>query len=79
MKFIIDRTSSFYEEEIKKPCKNCVQEEITYKSGIKEKLWVIEVNSLEELMKLLRDVDEKIIIYECEGNNYIEIYDDYRE
>lgn len=38
----------------------------------------IEINTLEELLKL-NDLCSEIIIGEIDGEHYIEIYDDYRE
>lgn len=78
MKFIVVRTS-YRDEEGKKPCKNCFQEEIIKKNGYKGNKWVIEINSLEELMEFQKDIGEEIIISRYEEGNYIEIYDDYRE
>jgi hypothetical protein len=39
--------------------------------------WVIEINTLEELMRLGKEVNEPLIIFEDEMR--IEIYDSYRE
>lgn len=78
MKFTIGRTSGFY--DIRKPCENAVLSK--HKTRFDEDLWEIEIASLEELVKLKEEVNYPIIIknpYFIEGQNEIEIYDDYRE
>ena len=41
--------------------------------------WIIEVNSLEELLAVSDKSDCSIIVQRGEEENYIEIYDGYRE
>jgi hypothetical protein len=66
MKFRISRTSEGRGQQ-PKPCKNATLE------GDK---WYIELNTLDELVALAKEVDEEIIIGK---DNDLEIYNDYRE
>ena len=51
-----------------------------YDGVIVKNSYTIEINSLEELMKFVKDVGCEIIInYDDDLGNTIEIYDDYRE
>lgn len=57
-------------------------EEFTYESGFKERLPVIKINSLEDLIRFKTIIKEDIIITDSttpKGCMEIEIYDDYRE
>lgn len=73
MLFRVYRTSCFGGSE-GKPCENAIFN--------REEDWVVEINSLEELLKLIEEQDEDIII-KTKRSGYpfqsIEIYDDYRE
>ena len=80
MLFKITKASYFtnelaFEERFKeenKPCKNAILK--TYENGVKE--WIIEVNTLEDLLALRKEVNEELII----GlNDTITIYDDFIE
>lgn len=82
MKFRIRRTSDFFER--KQPCEGA---EFLKVSEIDDEkwFWVIEINTLEELINLRDNVGNDLILrwpYEKElGGEMreIEIYDDYRE
>ena len=79
MKFIVSRTSGY---DIK-PCEEAVKVELTSKEyGHPINCWVIEINSLEDLLKFKKECGHDLII----GDSYykeipfeIEIYDYYRE
>lgn len=95
MEFILSRTSVWTYEYEDKPDEKIIDlleipkeefdiqiKEFTYKSGDKERLPVIEINSLEDLIRLKAIVKEEIIITDSTTPNgwmKIEIYDDYRE
>lgn len=56
--------------------------EFTAQSGIKNRLPVIKINSLEDLIRFKTIIKEEIIITDSttpKGCMGIEIYDDYRE
>jgi hypothetical protein len=77
MKFTITRTSYLdnfdeYKEVLKKY--NFVNESTKY-----EKSGTIEINTLEDLIKLSDETNQNLIIGGDEEERYIEIYDDYRE
>lgn len=77
MKFDITRTSDIFREEI--PCKGAVLTE--RKTSYNENVWEIEINSLEELIELSKEVNCGIILCRprsVEGMYELEIYDDYR-
>ena len=84
MKYIVYRTNEWYwEGETPNPkCPGAVQE-ILPKHGKDIKAYTIEINTLEELMKLKKDLNEPLIIFD--GTDYgfnlpvLEIYDTYRE
>lgn len=61
-------SSQFY-----KPCKNAIPKE-GYKDEDEYKEYCIEINSLEDLQQLIKEVGEIII-----NDDTIEIYDSYRE
>ena len=84
MEFIITRTTDWLSED--KPCEKAelIKNEKYYKE------WKIEINNLEELIQIMKNVDEPLIIrenfYILKNENTehgieleIEIYDDYRE
>jgi len=81
MKFIIRATSddlaTDYEEALK-PFNYQIEEQIGWR-GLKYLVATVEVNSLEEMLKLKKAVKADIIILENEGHLSIEIYDGYRE
>ena len=74
MLFRVYRTSCWGGSEAK-PCENAIFNK-------EEEEWVVEINSLEELLELIEEQDEDIII-KTKRSGYsfqtIEIYDDYRE
>jgi hypothetical protein len=78
MKFIIYETSVGrygYDTETKKPCKNAIHtRKIDGSNAYTE--YKIELNSIDDIMALIKEVDTDIII---SGDNIIEIYNDYRE
>ena len=80
MKFRIEKASYYTTEwefnkrfnKESKPCRNTVLEKDDY--GIKS--WTVEIDSLEDLMALRKEVNEELII----GlNGVITIYDDFIE
>ena len=49
---------------------------------VKKECWVVEINTLEDLLDLQQEVDDELIIDSkgpCDNLPYIEIYDGYRE
>ena len=80
MKFIVSRTSDWTGKE--QPCKGAKPCVIKDKKDHEIKAWEIEVNSLEELLELMEEVDEELILTDKMYNETlreIEIYDTYRE
>ena len=88
MKFVIKKTSDRkhdpaqpHDKAVRGERQTCDPE----KSGVHHIMvpaWLIEVNTIAELMQLIADVDDPIIIhptYLCDDLPTIEIYDDYRE
>ena len=71
MEFIITRTSDFWME--KPPCSKAKEK---VDDGLK--FYAIEINSLEELLKLI-DEEGMLVLNGHEGSYSVEIYDDYRE
>ena len=71
MNFEIYKTSSLGTEE-KSPCKKA------HKVG---DLYFVNIETIDDLLKLMKEVNERIILsYTPQDNLYsIEIYDDYRE
>jgi len=68
MKALISRTSDI--DGKKKPCKQAFKEDDN---------WFVEVNTLEELLMLIKQVDSEIIIYDHSVNEpdyEIEIHDE---
>ena len=75
MKFIVIRTSDRYIEDEISPCENSVFDK-------EEKAWIIEINSIEELLSVLKKCNHDIIISQKAYNSELpclEIYDDWRE
>ena len=82
MIFQVERTSGFYNNSDEPPCRGCIPIKLTDTFIDEYDSWGIEINSLEELINLVKETDEPLIIYYVFGSNYkfhIEIYDDYRE
>jgi hypothetical protein len=78
MKFIVSRTSIWGDDE--KPCKEAKQEKLTW-CGETENCWVVEINTLEDLIKFYKKYGD-LILEESdvkEAPIKIEIYDTYRE
>ena len=79
MKFKIWKTSDDYN----KPCEKAVL--VSEKKGEynwRERTWEIEINSLEELLKLAEETKDKCLVVFAQDEKAgpaIEIYDDYRE
>lgn len=74
MKFIVTRTS-YYEGEKTAPCENAVFDN-------QEKAWIIEINSIDELLSVLKKCNHDIIISAKAYNSELpclEIYNDWRE
>lgn len=70
MKYQIERTSDYFRKN--PPCSDAFQE------GVDEKgypIWRIDIDTLEELHKLIEEVDAPVIVYD----DKLEIYDDFRE
>jgi hypothetical protein len=65
MDFVITRTST-----CEKPCEKAILEDGTIDE------YHIEINSIDELMELSKDLNESVIV---SHSGMIEIYDDYRE
>lgn len=80
MVFQIERTSiGSSSDEL--PCKNCFPIKLPTKYGTLDR-WGIEINSLEELINLMEEINEPLIVSHAFGSEdmlCIEIYDDYRE
>lgn len=76
MNFIITKTSDIYS----KPCRGAYKDSIESICG-PEDIWRIKINSLEQLINLIKKYGTIIVgpYYENEEEMEIEIYDDYRE
>jgi hypothetical protein len=78
MKFIVTRTTDVL--TLTPPCERAeLSEHQSYFGG---KVWEIEINSIEELIELKKEVNHPIILcdsYNVEGMLELEIYDGYRE
>lgn len=81
MKFEVFRTSGpFSAQEDQKPCEEAHFMTGVSKTDIKYKHWAIYINTLDELLELLEEVENPIVINKYEnGGLSIEIYDGYRE
>lgn len=76
MTFRIFKTSDYLHTDQSKPCKNAKKiVEMDSLSRYEIIRWEVEINTLEELLDLQKEVGEELII----SDGYIEIYDDYRE
>ena len=76
MIFRITKASSYLHTDQPKPCKNAKKIVEIDPVGHREKVrWEVEINTLEELLDLLKEAGYELII----SDGYIEIYDDYRE
>lgn len=79
MRFRIIRASN----DTKKPCKEAYKgtREIYFKDNfITDDCWYIDINSLEELLKLIKKYGDLIIQEDDNNKNFlIMIYDDYIE
>ena len=76
MIFRISKTSDYLHTDRPKPCKNAkkiVEMDSLWRYEII--CWEVEINTLEELLDLQKEVGEELII----SDGYIEIYDEYRE
>lgn len=76
MIFRITRTSDYWYTDQPKPCKNAKKiVEMDPVWHCENVHWDVEINTLEELLDLLKEEGHELII----SDGYIEIYDDYRE
>lgn len=76
MIFRITKTSSYLHIDQPKPCENTKKIVEIDPVGHRELVrWEVEINTLEELLDLLKEAGYELII----SDGYIEIYDDYRE
>lgn len=76
MIFRITKTSSYLHTVQPKPCENAKKIVEIDPVGHFEKIrWEVEINTLKELLDLLKEAGYELII----SDGYIEIYDDYRE
>jgi hypothetical protein len=74
MKIEIIKTTSWINNI--KPCKSAT----VLKDEDGDDRFFVEIKSLQDLLEILKDVDERIILHPDKGKlDYIEIYDDYRE
>lgn len=95
MKFRITRTSVWGDYKDRPVCEGATWNEVTeYRKQrildengniiIRETplirgFWTIEINSIEDLVKLSKKLDEDLVLIPGENLNEIEIYDTYRE
>ena len=86
MKYVVTRTSVWLEEDPGVP--GTQKELVTFSLKGKDELreaWTVEINTLEEMHKLMFEVGEPIILFNYIEGRYgytlpmLEIYDDYRE
>ena len=79
MKFQIERTSSWWSEDGKAPCEGAVL--MKEGTSITDPVYTIDIESVEDLVELMKREGEIIIkkSYEDVGLPVIEIYDTYRE
>ena len=79
MKFTVIRSSIWCEDDPKCPG---VQKELIEKEGELIETYTIDINTMEELLKLIKDVRHPIIVFEHGYGKTLpelEIYDGYRE
>ena len=76
MKFLVQRTSG-WKDRSKKPC----EEAELYKEDRRWTLWIVEIATIDQLVKFCDKYGEVVIMPKDIGEPYptIEIYDDYRE
>lgn len=96
MLFEIQKSSDYKFNENNIPCKNAKATTVEYEAKVcildengkkmwqctpsQKYIWTVEINSLEDLMKLKEEVKNDLIILDAEnGLPVIEIYDSYRE
>lgn len=85
MKFIISRSSHHWDDELEmeqKPCDNAKLETIPGIDDYDDRVWTIEVKTLEEFVQFQKTVGHPVILRpRVLSNSYpeLEIYDDYRE
>ena len=79
MEYIITKTSE-WKHGIYPPCKNAKEKTVLY-WGKPEWVWVVEINTLEDLMELQNEHGDIIIrdSIKFDGYKEIVIYDDYME
>lgn len=70
-------------DDVNKPCENAyLKEKFRNKSGGMSYIWEIEIDSLNELMDLIKETNEPLIVFgpsKDDLSTSIEIYDEYRE
>ena len=81
MKFEVYRTSTYRDVQ---PCDGAVAIPCTGNlAKFHDQLWIVEVDSLESLLKIANHARRGVIIHEAWGEEHplpqLEIYDDYRE
>lgn len=80
MKYIVTRTLEDWEDNPR--CEGTVKETVVM-YGREEKVYTIELNTLEDLHNLMKKVGHPIIVFEKSEYNLdlpmLEIYDGYRE
>ena len=69
----ITRTSMSFSNN--QPCEKAYVGKIKEYGQWTERIWYIDINSLEELQSLIKEVGHSVIV----GEDHIEIYDGYRE
>ena len=79
MKFNIERTSDAFGDTKPIPYAVCESEGYNEFNGLYERIYTIEINTLEELMKLIEKEGQIVISPNSKGLPTIEIYDDWRE
>lgn len=70
MKYKIFRTSDIWHNH--QPCEKAYQIGV---NSFDEPLWVVDINSLDDILGIIKETGESIIL----DDSTIEIYDDYRE
>lgn len=79
MKYVVTRSNCYPGENPKCPG---VQKELIEKEGELIESYTIDINTTEELLKLIKDVGHPIIVFEHGYGKTLpelEIYDEYRE
>ena len=69
----ITRTSMLFSNN--QPCDKAYVGEVIEHGQWTKRIWHIDINSLEELQSLIKEVGHSVIV----GEDRIEIYDGYRE